>query len=211
MPLRVNNGLPIAVEPLSTSELLSGFLNRDATVLPEEILVGPATPPRLDVRPIRQLQDMWCWAACARMVLLFFGEPLEQCQIVSRFVGRLCCGDSSSSSDCDIGLPVSEINQAFGLAGLAGRHLERTVSFEEVSGQINGTPESPIVAGVKWAGGGGHVVVISGCRIVNGIRYLRVNDPFYGPGDIRYSDLLDRYGRNNTGKWLHTWLDFSKP
>ena len=210
MPLRVNNGLPITVEPSVTSELL-GALTNIAPALPVDGLLGPEPPhARLDVRPARQLKEMWCWAACARMVLRFFGSPLQQCEIAGLQLERRCC-DPLVSPECNQGCSVEEIDQAFGFAGLAGQRVNGPLPFEDVVRQINGTPPRPLVAGVAWAGGGGHIVVISGCRVVDNIRFLRVNDPFYGPGDIRYSDLVDSYGRNGTGVWRHTWLDLSKP
>ena len=210
MPLRANKGLPITVEPSSPPELLFG-LAANVKVLPEARLLGP-TPPRapLPVQPVRQLREMWCWAACARMVVRFFGAPLEQCQIAGRKFDRVCC-PSADSPECDVGCTVEEIDEAFGLAGLVARRIDRPASFEEVAEQVDGNPRRPLVASVQWAGGGGHVVVVSGCRVVDDIRYVTVNDPFYGPGDIRYSDLRTRYGRNDTGVWQHTWLDFSRP
>src|SRR5438270_9056985 len=47
---------------------------------------------------------------------------------------------------------------------------------------------------IQWAGGGGHLVVVSGWRRADALRYVKVNDPFYSSGDIRYEDLAERYG-----------------
>ena len=208
MPLRANKGRPIAVKPSLISELLGHTLD-GLEALPgegEAGLLGPPPRPPLDVRPVRQLMDKWCWAACARMVLRFFGGTLEQCGIVGRFLGGNCC-PSASAPGCNVDCSVEQVDQAFGIAGLTVRRIPASVTFEVVQAQINGG--RPLVAAVKWAGGGGHVVVIHGCRTVGGDRYLSVNDPFYGFGDIRYGDMTQHYGKNNTGLWVHTWLDFS--
>lgn len=205
MPLRVNDGVLIPVTPPSTSLLLE-----NVTILPEDGLLGPGPEDeRLDIPWFRQRKEMWCWVACAQMVLRFFGTFLNQCEIAQRQLHKPCC-NAFTPAYCDEGCTAQEIDQAFTRIGLAGLRLDEPASFPDIHDEITSERPRPVVAGVTWAGGGGHLVVISGARRVNDIRYVRVHDPIYGPGDIRYTDLRDFYGPNDNGKWSHTWLNFER-
>jgi Papain-like cysteine protease AvrRpt2 len=208
MPLRIEEGVNITVVRSKKSELLSGFLD-DVAVLPVEMTPAPGQPnERLGVRTIMQVKEMWCWAACAEMVLRFFGASLDKCNVAGLQLNRDCC--NSVSADCDMGLSVEEIDQAFANVHLAGRRFEREITFDDIRNQISGTPPRPVVAGIRWAGGGGHLVVVSGWRIADSLRFVKVNDPFYTSGDIRYEDLVQHYGPNDTGVWAHTWTDLKR-
>jgi hypothetical protein len=205
MPLRVDEGEIIKVARSKNSELLSGF--SDEFVLPVEGLASPDLPgTRLGVPSFHQQKELWCWAACAEMILRFMGVPRNQCDIVSGLLRKNCCNDPVNV--CDEGLDIEGVDQAFASVRLAGQSLEGELPFDDVVSQINGNPSRPVVAGIKWAGGGGHLVVISGWRRSDALRYVKVNDPFYSSGDIRYEDLVERYGPNDTGRWMHTWTDF---
>jgi hypothetical protein len=220
MPLRVDTGVDIPIQRSPNRELLSGFLDEFA-VLPGDVAPMPSeTGKRLGVQTVsQQPREEWCWAACAEMVLHFFGIPLNKCQVAGLELGKKhgeCC---SSPAGCDQGLNVEQVDEAFELAGLAGNRFQ-TLSFEKIRDQINGQPalgESglvlqprPVVAGIAWQHGGGHLVVISGWRVADSLRYLKINDPLYTSGDIRYENLVERYGPNNSGRWVQTWADLRR-
>jgi hypothetical protein len=202
MPLRLKTGVTIPVAPSLTSELLSGFF-KNTTVLPDEQLnaTGPFDT-RLDVPWFEQRKDLWCWVACAQMVLRFFGVFHKQCEIARRQLHKPCCS-SSAPSYCDEDCNAEEVDQAFERAGLDSSRMNRPAPFADVFDEITRSSPRPVVAG-----GGGHLVVVTGARKVNNIRYVRVHDPIYGPGDMRYTDLEEAYGPNDNGKWTHTWMRF---
>ncbi len=210
MPLRINDGLPITVAPSPTSELESGFMD-DFTILPDDELVIPDSLGRpLDVSLFRQRKDQWCWVACAQMVLRFFGSFLTQCEIAHRQLEKPCCSDSIPPAFCDEGCTVKEIDQAFEHVGLAGLRIDKAAELNTLDDELN-RKKRPVVAGISWgANRGGHLVVLTALRTFKGINYVRVNDPFYGPGEIRYTDLVESYGRNNNGQWIHTWKEFTR-
>ncbi|MDQ3917591.1 MAG: hypothetical protein M3348_03865 [Acidobacteriota bacterium] len=220
MPLRVSKGLDIPVRRAPGRELLSGFLTERVAVLPAGAPPEPGElNDRLGVQTVSQRpRDEWCWAACAEMVLRFFGVTLDKCQVAGRALRRNdCC---PSSVGCDAGLDVGQVDEAFERAGLAGNRFD-ALTFDEVRDQIEGRPalgdpglslpRRPVVAGIQWQNGGGHLVVVSGWRVAaDSIRYLKVNDPFYTSGDIRYQDLQSHYGPNDNGRWVHTWADLRR-
>lgn len=215
MPLRVDEGVDIPLERSRGRELRSGFLDDTLAVLPFEVPVGPGEPHnRLGVETVSQRpREFWCWAACAEMVLRFLGAPLDKCTVAGRHLRRNdCCGPSSAV--CDTALSVDGIGEAFGGARLVG-NLYDALRFETLQKKIDGdpasgTPPHPVVAAIQWVNGGGHLVVISGWRISGALRYVKVNDPWYTSGDIRYEDVLEKYGPNDNGKWVFTWADFRR-
>ncbi|MBV9957403.1 MAG: C39 family peptidase [Acidobacteria bacterium] len=215
MPLRIKDGVNIPVARFTAPELLSG-LRSARLALPEELLVLPTNIPfipgeqsaRIDVRPVHQAEELWCWAACAEMVLRFFGVARDECTVAGDHLKRDCCNPFGPG--CNVGLSVEGVDQAFATAGLAGNRFPSALSFDEIKEQISGAIPRPIVAGIKWASGNGHLIVISGWREAGARRFVTVNDPFYNSGDIRYESLVSNYGPNNTGRWENTWTEFRR-
>lgn len=211
MPLHVAQGVDIPLKRSPNRELRKGFLDETVAILPVETALLPGEPNRrLGIETVsQQPRKLWCWAACAEMVLRFFGVAKDKCSVAGVALHMNNCCPSSIA--CDQGLSVEGIDSAFGSVRLAGDRFV-TLTFEEIRAQISGDPPRPVVAGIQWHEGGGHLVVISGWRISadGSIRYLKVNDPFYTSGDIRYEDFVDKYGPNDNGRWVHTWANFRK-
>lgn len=218
MPLRVNRTVDVPVNLPASFELAVGS-SGSVPILPEALPPAPGeTSGRLGVNTVSQIpRDEWCWAACAEMVLRFLGSPITMCQVAGRKLGRNdCC---PSSEVCDVGLDVGEVDVAFDRAGLAANRF-KALTFEQVKAQIEGAPalgtaglqlpRRPIVAGIAWESGGGHLIVISGWRVVGVERFVKVNDPIYKSGDILFEHLESHYGPNNNGRWVHTWADLRR-
>lgn len=55
----------------------------------------------LSVPPIYQKMDQWCWAASTQTILNYYGNPVEQCEIVNKSI--------SPSTDCCSGTPCIDI------------------------------------------------------------------------------------------------------
>jgi hypothetical protein len=210
MSIRANDSVPIPIFPSTTFESLRGVAG-NFTVLPDENIV----PPNLGERPLKvphyhQKGDQWCWVACAQMVLRFFGVSRAQCEIATGQLQKQCCDGATAPVFCDEGCTAEEIDQTFALMGLAGVRINEPATPGEIEKELFGKNPRPIVAGIKWEQPGGHLIVITGLRTYQNIRYVRVNDPLYGPGDVRYSDLVEYYGRSDSGRWIHSWMEFRR-
>jgi hypothetical protein len=64
------------------------------------------------------------------------------------------------------------------------------------------TASTPLGIGVKWRGGGGHFVVISG--ILGASAELVIDDPWYGRAVVGYSEFCANYRQE--GMWVDTYL-----
>jgi Papain-like cysteine protease AvrRpt2 len=218
MPLRIKKSVDIPIKHPASLELAVGS-SESMPILPETFPHAPGEASgRLGVNTVSQLpRDEWCWAACAEVVLRFLGSPIAMCEVAGRKLGRNdCC---PSSEVCDVGLDVGEVDVAFDRAGLAANRFG-ALTFEQVRAQIEGAPalgtaglqlpRRPVVAGIAWATSGGHLIVISGWRVVGSKHFVKVNDPIYTSGDILFEDLESHYGPNNNGRWAHTWADLRR-
>jgi len=59
-------------------------------------------------------------------------------------------------------------------------------------------------ARVGWHGGGGHFMVIYGCRTMNGINYYDIDDPIYGKTQITETAFNTAY--QGAGSWTHSYI-----
>jgi hypothetical protein len=52
--------------------------------------------------------DLWCWAACGAMILGYYGEQVQPCDIATRRLGTPCCPQVSACNQrCKLGLIAS--------------------------------------------------------------------------------------------------------
>jgi len=164
------------------------------------------SPPRLgakslSVPQINQEQTQWCWAACADMVLHYYGNSgVRQCDFANWLFGQTGCCASPSSPVCNQPCAVNDVQRVYTQWGILSAPSSGTVPFSTLEFEING--DRPVEVAYAWTGGGGHVAVVSGWdRNATG-PFVRINDPAYGSGGVYYSDLLTAYG---LGTWFYTW------
>jgi len=150
----------------------------------------------LNVAPIAQQTERWCWAASAQMVLQYYGLPdlngiNYQCGIVGAYFGGICaqncfaCPQSIPSlvnmNDVLLGYGPFARQVGFQSSLIHTRMLFRSLSMNEVISEINAS--RPVLAGIS-AGGfpfpnfSNHATVIVGYDTTAAIPYIFVNDPF---------------------------------
>jgi hypothetical protein len=152
------------------------------------------------VSQIFQEQTEWCWAACAQMVLKFYGnDAMQQCDLASRLFGRSCCDDPGSPLSNEPA-QVPDIAGVYGQWGRSALFVQGQVPFETLQNEINAN--RPVEIGFQWNDGTGHQVLVCGWNIDSTGPYLMVNDPQWGSGAVYYVNLQAAYG---WGSWLWTW------
>jgi len=151
------------------------------------------------VPQIPQAQPEWCWAACAQMVLQFYGQTVQQCELASKLFGQACCDDPGSLL-CNDPAQVPDIAGVYRQWGRNAVLVQGQVSFETLQSEINAN--RPVEIGFAWNNGGGHQVLVCGWNIDSTGPYLLVNDPEWGSGAVYYVNLQAAYG---WGSWQWTW------
>ena len=163
-------------------------------------VAAPPTWLRLPFAMQTQQQTMWCWAAVATSVALYFGPASgwTQCQVAGATLGRPdCCGPPPAS-------PCNTPNYL-------DRALSAVSHFSHMApGQV--TPQvldvelaasRPLAVRIQWAGGGGHFIALAGVLLASQ-PYVGVVDPWYGPSDVAVSALGGSY--QGSGTWDHTYF-----
>lgn len=167
--------------------------------------------PDLD-RPFRiqhQEQDMWCWAAVAASLCVFYQDDTgrKQCDLANRFLepvrnGVDCCSNGSSA-DCNVTFSFPD---AIDELGHFDSTLSGPLSFEDVGNQISAN--RPVAVRIKFADSSGHVIVLAGSEETSdGRQWVKVADPSGASGNLvtlEYKDVVDNYRPEAT--WDETYL-----
>ena len=143
------------------------------------------------VPQIAQAQPEWCWAACAQMVLQYYGQSIQQCELASGLFGEPCCDDRDSLL-CNEPAQVTDLAGVYQKWGRNAAFIQGQVPFETLQSEIKAN--RPIEIGFSWSDGGGHQVLVCGWNIDSTGPYLLVNDPKWGSGAVYYVNLQAAYG-----------------
>lgn len=146
-----------------------------------------------------QEANFWCWAASGEMVMEELGGTVAQCDEANKRFGREDCCILSGSDDCDNGGWPQFAKYGY----TAERTDDEALSWEEVKKQID-CRRVPFC--VTWRiGDGGHMMVISGYRSINGVDQVLIRDPL--PVDSGSSRWI-RYSEYVSGPGYTHWDDF---
>src|SRR5262245_6892884 len=211
MSLRVQNGTPINVPNLVGSPSTGGGAAPSGPMPAGPMPAAAASVAAsnsLGIPSVNQVLDNWCWAACAEMVLSAFGIAAEKCKVASFFFNKQC---HHLVGSCDEGIGVADITGIYpNFYGIDVDFGYNTVRFATIQKQID-IAGLPVEVLITWGPGNGkHAIVIDGWRIKSdGSRYVKVKDPVYADGEIRFSDLFSNY-TSDSGVWEGTWIRFRK-
>jgi hypothetical protein len=162
----------------------------------EDFLGGGGPPVILAFNMQRQVQTQWCWAATSTSVSLFYNSSgtWTQCMVAQQTLGFNCCQNASPCNKpwyLDKALTVTNNFVAQSAA----------LSFQDVEAELlNGR-----VIGVRigWQGGGGHFMVIYGCKTMAGVNYFSIDDPIYGKSELTENAFSNAY--QGAGTWTHSF------
>lgn len=158
--------------------------------------------PQLYTDPGRNL---WCWAACATMVLHHIGHRnVDQCDVASRHLGRACCDPSVA---CNQTCATDDVLRIFASWGVDGSLFNSWISFGELRDEVRAG--RPVEVGLNWNADEGHLVVVRGVQESDGAQRVLVNDPSreYYRGIVRHWELVVGYFGEGMGRWQRTWRD----
>lgn len=145
----------------------------------------------------RQLQSNWCWAATAKSVSVFYltASTWTQCSVAQKAFKTPCC---QAPHPCNT---PWYLDRALRITGNFDALMHGSMTFASVKNELAST--RLIGARIGWSGGGGHFMVIHGCRTFGGTNYLNIDDPIYGKSDITETVFSTQY--QGSGKWTHTY------
>lgn len=150
----------------------------------------------------QQKVEFWCWAAVASSVSRYYApaSPWSQCVVANAELGGgpNCCLNQTSPFCNQMRTLESPLRLTGNLAPNGVKDGPATP--EQVRKQIR-EARRPIGCGIQWSDLRGHFVVIHGVSIdANGVVWVAVADPRYGPSEYPYNAFVTRY--RETGRWI---------
>jgi hypothetical protein len=144
---------------------------------------------------IQQTKDLWCWAASSAMAVRAAGFIRTQ----TRHAVQAIYGVNSTNTDApNVTRTAVQIKNDFSNIYSISATKTGTITLTTVRAKINAN--KPILAGVLWSGGGGHMVVIAGYD--NSCPDLKIFDSIYGTKTWSYDGLSYYY--ESAGTWAET-------
>jgi hypothetical protein len=120
-----------------------------------------------------QETEMWCWAASGEMIMktLRPRTKVTQCGEANREFGRTdCCKKPTPEGCIDGGWPE------FSKYKFDSKPKDGPLDFADAQRELF-CKQRPFAFSWHWNGGGGHMMVAIGYRIVNGTQYIIKDDP----------------------------------
>ena len=187
MPLRINKGRTINFqEPIPSKKIIN-------------------------VPQIKQEQLNWCWAACAEMVLRYYGDTTtQQCEFANELFCQTECCSKPSSCCCNKPCWEEDVSKLYSSNHIYSKFIKKNIPFSKLKSEIDAN--RPIEVAYSWRDRGetGHLAIVRGWCIDGKKEFVYVNDPNDNPGGnrmITYSELLAAYGQ---GEWTCTWIDIRR-
>jgi hypothetical protein len=162
-------------------------------------------PQGRTVPQLGQDQTEWCWAACAQMVLRFYGDDaVRQCDLATELFGNpTCCADPSSAL-CNEPAQVPDIAGVYTRRGRNANLVNGSVPFATLQAEINAN--RPVEVGFAWNDGTCHQALLCGWNVDATGPLLLVHDPWWHSGAVYYVNLVAAYG---SGSWQWTWVSIA--
>ncbi len=171
----------------------------------------------LPVVPTAQYCSEWCWAACASMVLQYYGRPISECEVVSAMLGGNCCQlPAACATPCNTsGNPIYLLTAG----GLYAQQVWGAISPAALATELtNGRPVIVYFNGTSTGGMFAHFIVVSGYTVGPIGTTFRIIDPLnlYQPGasytapfvaDLTYDQIY--YGPDSASPWVATTAHIS--
>jgi hypothetical protein len=155
----------------------------------------------LDFVMQHQVQGMWCWSAASVSIAAFYNPATAwtQCSLANAELGlNDCCGPAGAASPCNQGRwPHTALQRV----GHLNQQLVSALTPTQVGAELANS--TPIGLNTAWAGGGGHILVVRGRFLLDGVEFVSVADPWYGDSDVSYDTFRNRY--QGSGTWTHTY------
>ncbi len=162
----------------------------------------PTHVQTLGVCQIEQEQNLWCWAACAEMVLRYYDIcHVRQCDFANWLFKQTHCCTEPSSAECNRGCFVHDVSSLYLQWNIRSTFIGGMVPFSVLQAEIDAG--RPVEIGFLWKEQGiAHVVLISGWHTDGTEEFVHVNDPNNGFQFLTYAELQTAYGK---GTWSFTW------
>ncbi|MGG1660703.1 papain-like cysteine protease family protein [Brevibacillus sp. NRS-1366] len=148
----------------------------------------------LGVPDVQQEETNWCWAGSSISVLGYNDIDAFQDDFVRSVKGSVVNRTAS----------FSEVKRGLAGEGLSSTFTSDYLSFSTLKSKLyNG--DQPVMAGIKWTSGGGHMVVIDGYDD-DSTNYIEYMDPWDGD---HYVKSYSSFRSSSSQTWIESLHDFN--
>ena len=155
------------------------------------------------VATLTQPMENWCWATCAAMVAMFL-EISDEPDIEEIVVNTL-------GSPQDVPISFDQMQSMYADGSIGGRVSTKYLDHPLSQFRVDQALEDDMIIkfGVRWDGGGGHVMLITGFAEPDGETIYYDNDPSaaHRRRTVTYDGLIGAFGQ---GHWSETLSRFKK-
>ena len=159
-----------------------------------------------NVTHYQQEEDEQCWAACMKMMLDQKRRKDDSPKVKNEVVLVSYDAIISRTMHDQANSPIYSkmIPSAFYTFGIDVSSENNKLSWETIKESID--KNTPIMIGVQWQEGGGHVMVIGGYEEDEPQRWVYLYDPYEGQAQkVHYDRLIngnyEYAGRNSNDEW----------
>ncbi|MEW8342150.1 MAG: C39 family peptidase [Candidatus Thiodiazotropha taylori] len=143
-----------------------------------------------------QENQNWCWAATIKMVSDYYGHYIEQCTILSYWLGQQCC---LYPYICDVTGSTGQIISTLNANNLHSQWMGSALTLGQLKTELS--EGRPVIAGYRNSFSG-HVVVIYGYTSRNEVL---IYDPYFGAFQIPYGSSFQYGSGYSTMYWSETF------
>jgi hypothetical protein len=150
-----------------------------AVMVSTTVMLSAVEP--LDIPPLRQWGDEWCWAACAEMVFGYYARPRAQCLLVNQLFGKhgCCAGNPPDpvAPGCDLPCKPEDVAKVYRLEdnGLQATMRTDPLAFAKFEAEIMaGRPVEVVINNHS----GEHMILVKWVGVDDGQQMVRFDDPW---------------------------------
>jgi hypothetical protein len=156
----------------------------------------------LAIPAIKQKQSEWCWVICAIMVLHYYkNHGVKKCDLVNFLFHQTNCCTNPDSPECNKPCKWTDIKKVYSHWNITGKLNKGSIAFSIFIIEINAG--RPVQIGYEWAGGNGHVALVTGYKTEGIKKFIYINDPLHGNGWQLYNDVKKKL---LIREWKYTWI-----
>lgn len=173
---------------------------------PESVMPLPGFETTITFVMQTQKADFWCWAAVASSVSRHYAPTSSwtQCDVANAVLATShCCFDENSPVCNRMATLEGALTRTGNLAPNGVKSGPATP--DQLRAQIrDASPRRVVGCAIRWADMSGHFIVVHGFSVdSNGVFWIAVADPKYGPSEYPYDAFVNRY--RETGRWVFSY------
>lgn len=169
-------------------------------LLPNSLAFAAKPPaPQINITNVKQSETNWCWAATSVMLLDYYKISITQ-----EKYAKEVRGDTANRT-----IPAFEFESELRERGIYGDDIKGPATWEQIKKSIDNRNPVVVYLDRSHRGKVGHMMIIEGYYIENGVKFVHVNNPAKTGGKYEMeweAELLN----SDDETWVGTYININK-